>query len=383
MPESGGLLPARDFATDARKPDEIRLETNLKSSLYGPRLESLRDNMFDSKPYFIAEISGNHRGSLSVARELVSAAAEAGADAVKLQTYTAESMTLAVQSDNFRVSEGHPLWGGRYLYELYEEAHTPRDWHAELFGLAHSLGLEAFSTPFDEDAVDFLSKLEVPAFKVASLEIIDHPLLKAIGATSKPVLLSTGTASLSEIAEAVEVLKISGSESVIPLVCTSAYPSSPNDANLLRLQTLRAAFGTEVGLSDHTLGIGVPIAAVALGATIIEKHLTLERKLGGPDSAFSLEPSEFRQMVDAGRDARVAIGRGEFQKIESEDESLRLRPSLWVTQNVEANEEVSPMNVASVRPAGGLSPKHWTNVQGKRFTQKLSAGTALSWNHLR
>lgn len=338
--------------------------------------------MFDSKPYFIAEISGNHRGSLSVARELVRAAADAGADAVKLQTYTPESMTLNVKSELFQVSADHPLWGGQHLYDLYTKAQTPREWHSELFELAWSLGLDAFSTPFDEDAVKFLSELGVPAFKVASLEIVDLPLLRTIGQTNKPVLLSTGTASLSEVAEAIEVLKSSGSEMVIPLVCTSAYPSSASDANLLRLRTIQIAFGTEVGLSDHTLGIGVPIAAVALGATIIEKHLTIERSLGGPDSGFSLEPSEFREMVTAAHDAHLAIGSGEFSSVESEKESLRLRPSLWVTRDVQTGEEITPKNVASLRPAGGLSPKHWTSVQGRHFARSLEAGTPLTWSHL-
>ena len=338
--------------------------------------------MFETSPYFVAEISGNHLGQLRVAKELVREAARAGADAVKLQTYTADSMTLDIDSVQFQVSPNHSLWGGRKLYELYEEAHTPREWHGEIFTLAKELGMSPFSTPFDEDSVGFLETLDVPAFKVASLEIVDHPLLERIGHTGKPVLLSTGTASLAEIVEAVDVLRLAGSGKITPLVCTSSYPASPSDANLRRIKTLQLALGCDIGLSDHTLGIAVPIAAIALGATVIEKHLTLDRGRGGPDSAFSLEPSEFREMIEAGRAARSALGSGEFTGSASESESIRLRPSLWVTENVRKGDLVSPSNVMSLRPSGGLHPKHFPAVVGRKFKEDLPLGVALSWQHL-
>ena len=338
--------------------------------------------MFETSPYFVAEISGNHLGQLSVATELVREAAEAGADAVKLQTYTADSMTLNLDSVQFQVSPDHSLWGGRNLYELYEEAHTPREWHDEIFTLAKELGMSAFSTPFDEDSVRFLETLDVPAFKVASLEIVDHPLLERIGQTGKPVLLSTGTASLAEIVEAIDVLRLAGSGKITPLVCTSSYPASASDSNLRRIKTLQLALGGDIGLSDHTLGIAVPIAAIALGATVIEKHLTLDRGRGGPDSAFSLEPSEFREMIEAGRAAQSALGSGEFIGSASESESIRLRPSLWVTENVRKGDLVSRSNVASLRPSGGLHPKHFPAVVGRKFKEDLPLGAALSWQHL-
>lgn len=338
--------------------------------------------MRQNDPYFIAEISANHLGEISRAEQLVREAAVAGADAIKLQTYSPGSMTLDLDLPQFRVKKDHSLWGGRKLYDLYEEAQTPRSWHSVLFNLANEHGLDAFSTPFDEESVDYLDALGVPAFKVASLEIVDHPLLKKIGSKMKPVLLSTGTASLSEVANAIELLHDAGASKVVPLVCTSAYPATANDANLRRLETLRLAFGTEVGLSDHTLGVGVPVAAIALGASVIEKHLTLDRALGGPDSAFSLNPAEFQNMVTAGREAHVALGSSGFQTLSSEAESLRLRPSLWVTKNVEHGERITTDNVASLRPSGGLHPRHFQQVLNKKFNQSIPAGTALDWGHL-
>ena len=338
--------------------------------------------MFDASPFFVAEISGNHLGQLSIAKDLVRAAARAGADAVKLQTYTADSMTLNLDTPQFQVSADHPLWGGRNLHQLYEEAHTPRAWHAEIFSLARDLGMSAFSTPFDEDSVDFLETLGVPAFKISSLEIVDHPLLERVGKTRKPVLLSTGTASLPEIVEAVEVLRRAGSDVIVPLICTSSYPSSASDANLNRIRTLKLALGTAIGLSDHTLGFAVPTAAIALGAAVIEKHLTLDRNQGGPDSAFSLEPAEFQAMIEAGRDAQSALGSSEFSPSASESESMRLRPSLWVTKDVHKGDPVSFSNVSSLRPSGGLHPRHFPGVQGRIFRQDLPFGTALSWEHV-
>ena len=338
--------------------------------------------MFESEPYFIAEISANHLGKLSVARDLVTAAADAGANAVKLQTYTAQSMTLKIDSPEFKVSQDHVLWGGRSLYELYEEAHTPLSWHEELFSLASSLGLDAFSTPFDEEAVDFLAALDVPAYKVASLEIIDLPLIQKIAQTGKPVLLSTGGASLSEITAAVEVAQSEGSNEVIPLVCTSSYPAMPSDAHLLRIPSLSTLFGTRVGLSDHTLGSAVTIAGITLGAVVIEKHLTLNRKAGGPDAEFSMEPEEFRSMVEDGKSAFESLGSASHYRSDSESESVRLRPSLWVTRRVSAGERVTQDNVRSLRPSGGLPPVTWPQVANRRFSQDFEMGTPLTWDCL-
>lgn len=335
--------------------------------------------MFESEPYFIAEISANHLGRLSVAKDLVSAAADAGADAVKLQTYTAESMTLNIDSPEFRVSDGHELWGGRGLYELYQEAHTPLSWHEEIFSLASALGIDAFSTPFDEKAVDFLETLDVPAYKVASLEIIDLPLIQRIAQTGKPILISTGGGSLTEIAAALEAAKGAGTAEVIPLVCTSSYPAKPSDAHLRRIKTLGGIFGTRVGLSDHTLGSAVAVAGIALGAVVIEKHLTLDRGLGGPDSEFSMEPNEFRLMVADGKAAFESLGNPSHFRSDSEFESVRLRPSLWVTQKVTAGDTVTIDNVRSLRPSGGLPPAAWPEVVGKTFKDDFEMGTPLTW----
>jgi len=338
--------------------------------------------IFDKVPYFIAEISANHLGKLSIARRLVEAAAEAKADAIKLQTYTPQSMTLDIDAPHFRVSPGHPLWGGRSLFDLYTQAQTPRDWHQELFELANDLGLDAFSTPFDESAVDFLESLNVPAYKVASLEIVDLPLIERIGQTGKPILISTGAASLQEISEAVSVAKQAGSAKVIPLVCTSSYPAQPSDAHLRRIPVLQEIFGSAVGLSDHTLGAGVSTAGIALGATVVEKHLTLDRALGGADAEFSMEPQEFRQLVQYGKEAHEALGSPSHFQSQSEAESIRLRPSLYIVFDVEEGGLVSSENVASLRPSGGLPPKAFLEAKGRKFKGSFPAGTPLTWDLL-
>jgi N-acetylneuraminate synthase len=336
--------------------------------------------MFDKNPYFIAEISANHLGQLSIAKELVHAAAESGADAVKLQTYSPSSMTLDSELPQFKVSGDHPLWGGRKLWDLYQEAQTPLEWHVELFALATSLGLEAFSTPFDEEAVDALEQLEVPAYKVASLEIVDHPLIERIAATKKPMLLSTGGANLSEIFDAVETAKAGGATAIIPLVCTSSYPAQASDANLRRIPALSEILGVPIGLSDHTLGIGVSLAGIALGASVIEKHLTLRRASGGADSAFSMEPHEFLLLTTEGRAAYSALGTPRDFVAPSELESRRLRPSLWVVRAVTKGERVSSDNTKSLRPSGGLHPKMIHQITGKTFNVDLPAGTPLSFD---
>lgn len=328
----------------------------------------------------IAEISGNHNGSLERALDIVRAVAEAGAHAVKLQTYTADTITLNVDSPAFRISEGHQLWGSRTLYELYEEAHTPWEWHEPIFSLAKELGLLAFSTPFDETAVDFLESLDVPFYKIASLEIVDLPLIRQVAGTGKPMIVSVGTASIGEVAAAVDTARAGGCTDLTLLACTSSYPALPDDANLLRMPAMAELFGTKVGLSDHTMGIGVSVAAAALGATVIEKHVTLRRADGGVDSAFSLEPHELRQLVDECDAAVRALGSASQWASAAETESLRLRPSLYLAADVADGELATPENVRSVRPSGGLPPVELDKVIGRRFSRAAPLGTPVSWD---
>jgi pseudaminic acid synthase len=336
----------------------------------------------DPMPLVVAEISGNHNGSLERALDIVRAAADAGAGAVKIQTYTADTITLDVDAPAFRVSSGHELWGDRTLYQLYQEAHTPWEWHEPIFSLARELGMIAFSTPFDETAVEFLESLDVPLYKIASLEIVDLPLITEVARTGKPMIISVGTGSVAEVAAAVEAARAGGCEDLTLLACTSSYPAIPDDANLRRMPVMAEIFDCKVGLSDHTLGIGVAVAATALGASVIEKHVTLRRDDGGVDSAFSLEPDELRAMVAACDEASRALGSPSVWSTTAENESLRLRPSLYVTRPVAAGEEVGPDNVRSVRPSGGLAPAELPNVLGRRFTHDAETGTPVSWSLL-
>jgi N-acetylneuraminate synthase len=325
-------------------------------------------------------MSGNHNGSLDRALKIVEAAAEAGADAIKLQTYTADTITLDVDTPEFRVSDDHPLWGGRKLYDLYREAHTPWEWHEQLFNRASELGMVAFSTPFDETAVDFLEGLNVPLYKIASMEIVDIPLIQKVAQTKKPMIISTGTASLEEIEEAVDAARGQGCEDLTLLVCSSSYPAKPADVHLARLEVLKRQFGVRVGYSDHTLGVNVSLAAVALGAEIVEKHFTLDKADGGVDSAFSADPKEMRLLVDGSKEVAVSLGQSDVWLTRAESESHRHRPSLYVSMDVKKGEVVSPENVQSVRPAGGLPPKEAPNIMGMRFSRNLKRGTPLSWN---
>jgi pseudaminic acid synthase len=338
---------------------------------------------FPETPFIIAEMSGNHNGSLDRALKIVQAAAEAGADAIKLQTYTADTITLDLDTPQFRVSDDHPLWGGRKLYDLYTEAHTPWEWHEEIFNRAKKLGMVAFSTPFDETSVDFLEALGAPIYKIASMEIVDIPLIQKVASTKKPLIISTGTASLGEIEEAVYAAREQGCTDLTLLVCSSSYPSSPTDTHLARLQELQKLFRVRVGFSDHTIGSAVSIAAVALGAMVIEKHLTLDRSEDGVDSAFSADPSDMLAITSGAKQAVQAIGRPDVWLTEAESESLRLRPSLFISTSVAAGEAVTFSNVRSVRPSGGLPPKEFFRVLGKRFREDLPAGTPLAWAHLR
>jgi len=327
----------------------------------------------------VAEISGNHNGSLERALAIVRAAASAGAHAVKIQTYTADTITLDVDSPAFRISDGHELWASRKLYDIYQEAHTPWEWHQPIFELAKNLGLTAFSTPFDETAVEFLESLNVPLYKIASLEIVDLPLIKQVAETGKPLIISVGTASVGEVAAAVETARAGGATDITLLACTSSYPAVPDDANLLRMPTMAQMFDVKVGLSDHTMGIGVAVAAAALGATVIEKHVTLRRADGGIDSAFSLEPEELAQLVVEADAAVRSLGSASRWATSAENESLRLRPSLYVSSAVRAGDIATSENVRSVRPSGGLAPVEIDRVLGRRFAIDTKLGTPVDW----
>ncbi|GAB4468410.1 MAG: pseudaminic acid synthase [Burkholderiaceae bacterium] len=334
----------------------------------------------DHPPFVIAEMSGNHNGSLERALAIVDAVADAGAQAVKLQTYTADTMTLNIAEREFLIDDPSSPWAGRTLYDLYREAHTPWDWHKPIFERARSRGLVAFSTPFDATAVDFLESLDVPCYKIASFENVDLPLIRKVAATGKPLIVSTGLATLAEIAEAVAAAREAGCRELVLLKCTSAYPASPADSHLRTIPHLRAAFGCEVGLSDHTLGIGAALASIALGATVIEKHVTLRRADGGVDSAFSLEPQELKQLVEEGERARLALGEVRYGPTANEVNSLRFRRSLYVVRDVQRGEPFTRENVRAIRPGLGLAPKHVEQVLGRRAARDIAAGTALAWD---
>lgn len=326
-------------------------------------------------PLFVAEISANHMGSLSRAHQLIDASVDAGASAVKFQTYTPDTMTLDVEG--LAVSDEHELWGGRSLYALYKEAMTPWEWHAELFEHCRTRGVIPFSSPFDPTAVDFLESLNTPIYKIASLETSDHQLIKLVGETGKPTIVSTGATELEEIEELVSVFRATGNQDLTLLVCTSSYPAEPRDAHISRMELLRKKFNVKVGLSDHTLGIGTSIAAIALGATVIEKHITLDRKHGGVDSAFSMEPPEFAQLVLEGKSAKESLGESTWSMQSSESESRRLRRSLYIVKDVKAGEIVTSENIRAIRPGDGCSPKFLDLLLGKRFCTPAKMGTPL------
>jgi pseudaminic acid synthase len=335
----------------------------------------------DCPTYVIAEISANHNGSLEKALQLVRLAAQSGADAVKIQTYTADTITLDCDGEPFRIKG--TIWDGRRLYDLYQEAHTPWSWHAAIFAQARECGIDCFSTPFDPTAVDFLETLSPLLYKVASFEVVDIGLLQKIGATGKPVIMSTGMATLAEIDEAVGTLRGAGCQDLALLKCTSAYPAPPEDANLLTIPHLAQAFRVVSGLSDHTTGYAVAVAAVALGARIVEKHFCISRTEPGPDSSFSMEPEEFRQMVAAIRQVEKAVGRVSYDLSEKETISRSHRRSLFVAQNIGAGELFTGQNVRSVRPSGGLHTRHLPDVLGRRAAHALSVGTPLTWDMIR
>lgn len=330
-------------------------------------------------PFIVAEISGNHNGSLERALELVQAAKQAGVHAVKLQTYTPDTITLDIKENEFFIDNPSSPWKGRSLYDLYTEAYTPWEWHQPIFELCSHLGLTAFSTPFDETAVDFLENLNVPCYKIASLEIVDLPLIKKVAETGKPLIMSTAGASLSEISEAVDTARQAGCQDLILLKCTSAHPATPADCHLRTLPHLSATFNTLVGLSDHTLSIGVPLASVALGSVFIEKHLILSRAEGGVDSMFSLEPQEFQLLVSESHKAWQALGSINYAPLPAEKASLSHRPSLYFVVDIAEGTIVQPHHIRSVRPCNGLPPKEIGKLIGLQLRRDVKKGTPVSW----
>ena len=331
-------------------------------------------------PFVIAEMSGNHNGSLDRAMQIVDAIADSGAHALKLQTYTADTMTIDLAEREFVITDKKSLWSGRSLYDLYTEAHTPWEWHGPIFERAGNRGLVAFSTPFDATAVEFLESLNVPCYKVASFENIDLALIRRVASTGKPLIISTGLATLQEISEAVATAREAGCQDLILLKCTSNYPDSPKDSHLRTMVHLRDAFGCEVGVSDHTLGIGAALAAVALGATVIEKHVTLSRSDGGVDSAFSLEPRELSDLVRESHIASQSVGSIHYGPTGGERDSLVFRRSLYVVADVKRGERLDAGNLRAIRPGLGLAPKYLSNVLGRRAAKDVSRGTPVSWD---
>jgi pseudaminic acid synthase len=331
--------------------------------------------------YIIAELSANHQQRYENALAIVQAAARAGADAVKLQTYTADTLTLDSDKESFRIGKG-TIWEGRTLHDLYLEAFTPWEWQPELKAAAEELGMDCFSSPFDQSAVDFLETINVPAYKIASFELVDLPLIESVARTGKPLIMSTGMATRDEIAEAVEAARAGGAQEIALLKCTSAYPARFDEMNLRTIPDLGATFGVPVGLSDHTLGSVVPVAAVALGACIIEKHLTLSRAAGGPDAAFSLEPEEFAQMVADVRAAESALGQASYEVGENEHASRVFRRSLFAVRDIRQGESLTEENVRSIRPANGLPPKHFPALIGRTAARAIEKGTPLDWSLL-
>jgi len=334
----------------------------------------------DNKPFIIAEMSGNHNQSLGRALQIVEAAASTGVDALKLQTYTADTMTLDISEGEFVIEDKNNLWYGESLYGLYKKAYTPWEWHKPIFDKCKELGIIGFSTPFDATAVDFLEELEVPCYKIASFENIDIPLLKKVAKTGKPVIMSTGMASLEELQESVKTLKDNGCKDIILLKCTSTYPATPENTNILTIPDMKQRFpDCEIGLSDHTLGIGVSVASVALGATVIEKHFTLNRADGGVDSTFSMEPAEMKHLVVETERAWQALGIVTYDLTEKEKNSLIYRRSLYISEDTKEGEILTEKNLRVIRPGMGLAPKYYEEMLDKIAAKDLKKGTPVSW----
>lgn len=336
-----------------------------------------------NKPFIIAEMSGNHNQSLERALELVKAAADAGAQALKLQTYTADTITINHRGGLFEINDPNSLWAGKNLYELYQEAHTPWEWHKPIFEYANKLGMLAFSSPFDETAVDFLEELNVPAYKIASFESNHFPLLKKVAQTGKPILISSGTSKINELCESIEYLKQNGAQEIVIFKCTSTYPATPENTNLNTIPVLQSIFpDCIIGLSDHTMGIGASVAAVAIGARVIEKHFTLRRADGGVDSDFSLEPEELKNLVVETERAYLAMGNVQLNTQKSEEKSRQFRRSIYISADIEKGKKFNKKNIKVIRPGDGLAPKHLPYVLGKIAKVSIKAGTPLTWEQL-
>lgn len=346
------------------------LEFSIGGRLVGP----------NHPPFVIAEMSGNHNQSLQRALEIVEAAAASGAHALKIQTYTADTMTLNLKQGSFLINDPKSLWYGRTLYDLYEEAHTPWDWHGPIFDRCRELGIICFSTPFDETAVDFLESLGAPAYKIASFENTDIPLVKKVAATGKPLIISTGMASVAELDETVKAAREAGARDIVLLKCTSTYPAEPLNTNIRTIPHLAELFGTHVGLSDHTMGVGAAVAAVSLGATVVEKHFTTSRAAGGVDSTFSLEPAEMQSLVVETKRAWQALGKVAYGCSPAEKNSLKFRRSLYVVENVKKGEKFTAKNLRNIRPGDGLPPRFIESFIGRTASRDLPKGTPASWD---
>ena len=334
-----------------------------------------------TKCFIIAELSANHGGKLEIALETVRAAKRAGADAIKLQTYTADTITLDSKKEYFKINQG-THWDGQYLYDLYKDAFLPWEWHKPIFALAKKEGLVCFSSPFDFTAVDFLEKLNCPIYKIASFEITDIPLIEYVASKGKPIIISTGIAEIQDIELAISACKSQGNNDITILKCTSAYPSDPTDANLKTIADIQKRFNVKVGLSDHTMGIEAPMIAVAMGAQVIEKHFILDKSIGGADAHFSLDEKEFKQMIDAVRLTEKMMGKIDYEMTEKKQKSRQFSRSLFITKNVNIGETISKDNVRSIRPGFGLHPKEFPSIIGKKFSQNQEKGTPLSWDRI-
>ncbi|AHA30641.1 pseudaminic acid synthase [Exiguobacterium sp. MH3] len=331
--------------------------------------------------FIIAELSANHGKDINIAKKTIYAAKMSGANAIKLQTYTADTITLRCYNDFFKLNNGS-IWDGTYLYDLYKEAYTPWEWHKELINYAKEIGIICFSSPFDISAVDFLDNLNVPAYKIASFEIFDLPLIEHVASKGKPVLISTGLASINDINDAVEACRKMNNDQIILLQCTSEYPAKIEEANLKTMQNMKETFQVEVGLSDHTLGIIAPVVATTLGAKVIEKHFILDKAIGGPDASFSLDPEEFKSMVDAVRDAEASLGKVDYSLSEKKIKSRKFSRSLFIVENIKSGEKFTKRNIRSIRPGHGLPPKYMNSIIGKTARFDIERGTPLQWDQI-
>ena len=336
-----------------------------------------------SKPFIVAEMSGNHNQSFQRAINIIELAAKSGADAIKLQTYTADTITLKEHKNEFVINDKNSIWYGRNLYELYQEAHTPWEWHEPLMKKAKQLGLICFSSPFDETAVEFLEEINCPAYKIASPEIIHLPLIEKVVSTGKPIIVSTGMASLEELDEVINYIVNNGVSDFAILKCTSNYPASPSDSNLITIPNLRKIYDCEIGFSDHTLGLGASLAAIGLGATIIEKHFTLNRLDGGVDSSFSLNPTEMEQLVNESENAWLSVGNIQFGPCKSEVETIKQRRSIYIAKNIKKGEIITERHLKIIRPGFGIKPKYYKTIKGMTIKRDVEKGTAFAWEFLK